>query len=97
MEYNNKSLETFQFYVIKKLPDLSIGDTFKVVIYLELPSEVSDGEKQEKGRTQTYAGLVVACHNYNLNVKVNTTSPIPIHATITVRKMFQLGAKNFLS
>lgn len=92
MKYNSKPLRAFQSYVLRRLPELNIGDTVKIVVYLELPSEIFDMEKQEKERTQTYTGVIIACHDYNSNFNIDTKHPIPTYSTITVRKMFQSGA-----
>jgi hypothetical protein len=42
------------FYKKKDLPDLCVGDTATVTIYLELPKEQADGEKKRK---RAYASL----------------------------------------
>jgi hypothetical protein len=42
------------FYKKKALPDLCVGDTATVTIYLELPKEQADGEKKRK---RAYASL----------------------------------------
>ena len=67
------------FYKKKNLPDLCVGDTATVTIYLELPKEQADGEKKEKERTQAYEGVIISKHR-------NTKEP---NATITVRKVSQ--------
>jgi len=67
------------FYKNKNLPDLCVGDTATVTIYLELPKEQVDGEKKEKERTQAYEGVIISKHR-------NTKEP---NATITVRKVSQ--------
>jgi large subunit ribosomal protein L19 len=67
------------FYKKKDLPDLCVGDTATVTIYLELPKEQTDGEKKEKERTQAYEGVIISKHR-------NTKEP---NATITVRKVSQ--------
>jgi len=69
------------FYKKKDLPKISLGDKVRVVIYLELPKEVAEGEKKEKERTQAFEGVVISQH----------LSPEKIDSTITVRKMFQGG------
>ena len=69
------------FYKKKDLPDLCVGDTATVTIYLELPKEQADGEKKEKERIQVYEGVVISKH---LNTQL-------VDSTITVRKMFQGG------
>ena len=70
------------FYKKPSIPKLSLGDKVKVVIYLELPKEVGEGEKKEKERIQAFEGIIIARH-------LASTS---IDSTITVRKMFQGGA-----
>jgi len=67
------------FYKKKDLPDLCVGVTAIVTIYLELPKEQDEGEKKEKERTQAYEGVIIAKHR-------NTKEP---NATITVRKVSQ--------
>jgi len=67
------------FYKKKDLPDLCVGDTSIVTIYLELPKEQDEGEKKEKERTQAYEGVIISKHR-------NTKEP---NATITVRKVSQ--------
>ena len=53
----------------------------KIVIYLELPKEVAEGEKKEKERIQAFEGIVISKH----------LARTKIDSTITVRKMFQGG------
>ena len=43
----NLNVDLDVFYKKQDLPTLSLGDTVKVTIYLELPKEVS-GEKKKK-------------------------------------------------
>ena len=69
------------FYKKKDLPDLCVGDTATVTIYLELPKEQADGEKKEKERIQAFEGVVISKH----------LASTKIDSTITVRKMFQGG------
>nr|WKK50184.1 ribosomal protein L19 [Ochrosphaera neapolitana] len=70
------------FYKKSDIPLLSIGDTVKVTIYLELPKELdSETVKKGKERIQSYEGVVISKHGN----QSKTTS------TITVRKMFQGG------
>ena len=61
------------------LPNLQLGDSVKVVIYLELPTESEGQTKKEK--IQSFDGVIIAKHNKNNQ----------IGSTITVRKMFQGG------
>ena len=53
----------------------------RIVIYLELPKEVGEGEKKDKERIQSFEGIVISQH----------LSSTKIDSTITVRKMFQGG------
>ena len=66
-------------YKKQDVPDLCVGDTVRITIYLELPKEQDEGEKKEKERTQAYEGVIIAKHR-------NTKEP---NATITVRKVSQ--------
>ena len=77
----NKSLDLEVFYKKTDLPKISLGDKVKVIIYLELPKEVGEGEKKGKERIQAFEGVVISTH---LDSK-------KIDSTITVRKMFQGG------
>jgi large subunit ribosomal protein L19 len=70
------------FYKKLDIPKISLGDKVKVVIYLELPKEVEEGEKKGKERIQAFEGIVISKH----------LSSTKIDSTITVRKMFQGGA-----
>jgi large subunit ribosomal protein L19 len=70
------------FYKKSNIPKINLGDKVKIVIYLELPKEVEEGQKKEKERIQAFEGVVISKH---LNSK-------KIDSTITVRKMFQGGA-----
>ena len=70
------------FYQKENLPDLQVGDTVKVTIYLELPKQIKDDTvKKEKERIQVYEGVIIAKHRKCQHKD----------ATITVRKMFQGG------
>ena len=66
----------------KSHPIVSVGDTVKIVSYLELPKVSSDDKKRGKERIQAYEGVVISKHGQN-QAKISTT--------ITVRKMFQGG------
>ena len=77
----NNSLDLDIFYKKPDIPKISLGDTVKVVIYLELPKEVGEGEKKEKERIQAFEGIVISKH----------LATNKIDSTITVRKMFQGG------
>jgi large subunit ribosomal protein L19 len=61
------------------IPNLKVGDSINVVIFLELPTETEGKTKKEK--TQSFEGVIIGKHN-----KKNQ-----IGSTITVRKMFQGG------
>ena len=67
------------FYKKQNLPNLSVGDTIRVTIYLELPKEVGPDEKKEKERIQAYEGVIISKH----------LSSNQINSTIVVRKVFQ--------
>ena len=77
----NNHLDLEFFYKKTDLPKISLGDKVKVIIYLELPKEVGEGEKKGKERIQAFEGVVISTH---LDSK-------KIDSTITVRKMFQGG------
>ena len=77
----NNALDLDIFYKNSNIPEISLGDKVKVVIYLELPKETAEGEKKEKERIQAYEGVIISKH---LNTKL-------ADSTITVRKMFQGG------
>ena len=79
LKNNNLDLEIF--YKKTDIPDISLGDKINVVIYLELPKEVGEGEKKDKERIQAFEGVVISKH----------LSSTKIDSTITVRKMFQGG------
>ena len=77
----NNSLDLDIFYKNQEIPKISLGDKVKIVIYLELPKEVAEGEKKDKERIQAFEGVVISKH----------LSSTKIDSTITVRKMFQGG------
>jgi large subunit ribosomal protein L19 len=77
----NIDLDLDIFYKKDDLPTISLGDKVRVVIYLELPKEVGEGEKKDKERIQAFEGVVISKH-------LSRTS---IDSTLTVRKMFQGG------
>lgn len=77
----NLNVDLDIFYKKSDLPVLTLGDTVKVTIYLELPKKVEEGEKKEKERIQVYEGVIISKHR-------NSSQ---IDSTITVRKMFQGG------
>jgi large subunit ribosomal protein L19 len=71
------------FYKRSNIPKISLGDKIKIVIYLELPKEINDEGKKEKERIQAFEGIVISKH----------LASTKIDSTITVRKMFQGGAR----
>ena len=77
----NVSIDLDIFYKKPDIPKISLGDKVKIVIYLELPKEVAEGEKKDKERIQAFEGVVISKH----------LSSTKIDSTITVRKMFQGG------
>jgi large subunit ribosomal protein L19 len=77
----NSALDLEIFYKKPDLPKIQIGDKVQVIIYLELPKEVEEGEKKDKERIQSFEGVVISKHL--LSTKIDST--------ITVRKMFQGG------
>ena len=77
----NIPLDLDIFYKNPNIPKISLGDKLKIVIYLELPKEVAEGEKKEKERIQAFEGIVISKH----------LARTKIDSTITVRKMFQGG------
>ena len=77
----NLSIDLDVFYKNPNIPEISLGDKVKVVIYLELPKEVAEGEKKGKERIQAFEGVVISKH----------LASAKIDSTITVRKMFQGG------
>ena len=77
----NLDVDLDVFYKKEHLPTLSIGDSVKVTIYLELPKKAEEGEKKEKERIQVYEGVIISRH----------CNSAKIDSTITVRKMFQGG------
>jgi large subunit ribosomal protein L19 len=70
------------FYRKSDIPNIEIGDTVQVTLFLELPKNVDDSSaKKEKERIQKYEGVVISKHK----------QVSQIDSTITVRKMFQGG------
>ena len=53
----NLNANLSNLYIKSDLPNLELGDTVKVTIYLELPKEVAEGEKKEKERIQSFEGV----------------------------------------
>ena len=77
----NNSLDLKIFYKNANIPNISLGDKVKVIIYLELPKETGEGGKKEKERIQAFEGVIISKHLANTK----------IDSTITIRKMFQGG------
>ena len=77
----NSSLDLEIFYKKAEIPQIQLGDKVKIIIYLELPKEVGEGEKKDKERIQAFEGVVISKH----------LSSTKIDSTITVRKMLQGG------
>lgn len=77
----NSALDLEIFYTKPELPIIKVGDKVQVIIYLELPKEIGEGEKKDKERIQSFEGVVISKH----------LSGTKIDSTITVRKMFQGG------
>ena len=77
----NNELDLDVFYKKSNIPKISLGDKVKVIIYLELPKEIEEGQKKEKERIQAFEGIVISKH----------LDSAKIDSTVTVRKMFQGG------
>ena len=77
----NNELDLDVFYKKSNIPKISLGDNVKVIIYLELPKEIEEGQKKEKERIQAFEGIVISKH----------LDSAKIDSTVTVRKMFQGG------
>ena len=77
----NNSLDLDIFYKKSNIPQISLGDKVKIIIYLELPKDIVEGEKKEKERIQAFEGIVISKH----------LDSRKLDSTITVRKMFQGG------
>ena len=77
----NIPLDLDIFYKNLNLPKIALGDKVRVVIYLELPKEVEEGQKKEKERIQAFEGILISKH----------LDSAKIDSTVTVRKMFQGG------
>ena len=77
----NNSIDLDIFYKKTDIPEMSVGDKVKVVIYLELPKEVDEGAKRSKERIQAFEGIIISRH----------LASDKLDSTITVRKMFQGG------
>jgi hypothetical protein len=50
----NNSLDLDIFYKKPNIPEISLGDKVKIVIYLELPKETGEGEKKGKGTYSSF-------------------------------------------
>jgi large subunit ribosomal protein L19 len=82
LQNTNLNLENLDiFYTKDNIPSIQLGDKVKIVIYLELPKQVNEGEKKEKERIQAFEGIVISKH----------LSSQKVDSTITVRKMFTGG------
>tara|TARA_B100000475_G_scaffold72304_1_gene51886 strand:+ start:2406 stop:2792 length:387 start_codon:yes stop_codon:yes gene_type:complete len=77
----NNELDLDVFYKKSNIPKISLGDKVKVIIYLELPKEIEEGQKKEKERIQAFEGILISKH----------LDSAKIDSTVTVRKMFQGG------
>jgi large subunit ribosomal protein L19 len=66
-----------QFFKKENLPDVQVGDTVKLQLFLELPKSSENDKNKE--RIQAYEGVVIAKSGNNKF----------IGSTITVRKVFQ--------
>jgi len=77
----NNELDLDVFYKKSNIPKVSLGDKVKVIIYLELPKEIEEGQKKEKERIQAFEGILISKH----------LDSAKIDSTVTVRKMFQGG------
>jgi large subunit ribosomal protein L19 len=77
----NNQLDLDLFYKKLNIPKVSLGDKVKVIIYLELPKEIEEGQKKEKERIQAFEGILISKH----------LDSAKIDSTVTVRKMFQGG------
>ena len=77
----NIPIELGIFHKSSSIPKILVGDKVKIVIYLELPKETTEGGEKEKERIQTFEGIVISKH----------LDSAKIDATITVRKMFPGG------
>jgi large subunit ribosomal protein L19 len=67
------------FYKKPDLPEILVGDTARVTIYLELPKSLT--EEKEKEKIQTFEGVIISKHRNSAQ----------IDSTVTIRKMFQGG------
>jgi large subunit ribosomal protein L19 len=67
------------FYRKLDLPEMAVGDTARVTIYLGLPKQIKDAKEKEK--IQVFEGVIISKH-------LNKTQ---VDSTVTVRKMFQGG------
>jgi large subunit ribosomal protein L19 len=65
------------FYRKLDVPEMAVGDTARVTIYLELPKQVEN----EKEKNQVFEGVIISKH----------LSKTQIDSTVTIRKMFQGG------
>ena len=54
----NLNVNLTNLYKKSDIPNLELGDSVRVTIYLELPKKVAEGEKKEKERIQSYEGVI---------------------------------------
>ena len=65
-------LENLQIcYKNKNIPEISLGDTIKVVIFLELPKDSEGEEKKEKERIQSFEGVVISKYPYQPESRID--------------------------
>ena len=83
----NNPIDLEVFYKKTDLPKISLGDKVKVIIYLELPKEVAEGEKKGKERIQAFEGVVMNIKNRGLNSSFIVRK---ISSGIGVERTFQL-------
>jgi large subunit ribosomal protein L19 len=67
------------FYRKLDVPEMAVGDTARVTIYLELPKHIENAKEKEK--IQVFEGVIISKH----------LSKTQIDSTVTIRKMFQGG------
>jgi large subunit ribosomal protein L19 len=75
----NLSVNLEIFYRKLDVPEMAVGDTAQVTIYLELPKQVENAKGKEK--IQVFEGVIISKH----------LNKAQIDSTVTIRKMFQGG------
>ena len=55
----NSSIDLDVFYKKQDIPNIALGDKVKIVIYLALPKE---GSNKEKERIQAFEGIIISTH-----------------------------------